>query len=355
MGSSIRARLALLLVFGLCAITAGAADGDPLFQSNEPLRIKITAPLRDVARDRDAEAAYRSGSVVFTDLDGTLRELPVQVRPRGKSRRFLNFCQVPPLRLKMPKGEVGGTLFQGQNNLKLVTHCRLSNRHDAFIQKEYLAYRMLNQITDTSFRVRPLEVEYVDSARPGVSEHRFGFLVEDKRRMARRLGLKVARVERLSPQDLEPIHADLMDLFEFMIANTDFSFISPSGGAEKECCHNAVPMSLRSGAGPYLPMPYDFDVAGFVNPPYAGVDSQLPISNVRQRLYRGFCRPGDGTAQAIARMQEARSAVFEVLRTETTLDERVRRNAVAFIEGFYAILDDPKQLQRRVIGACRKV
>jgi hypothetical protein len=355
MRSAMLALGALLSVSVFGAAPASAADGDPLFRSNEPLRVKISAPLRDIARDRDAVAAYRPGTVAFTDADGSLRELPVQFRPRGKSRRFNKYCQVPPLRLKMPKDEVRGTLFQGQNNLKLVTHCRTSNRHDAFIQKEYLVYRILNQITDTSFRVRALDVEYVDSARPGDSEHRFGFLVEDKRRLAKRLGLKVANVERLSPGDLEPMHTDLMDLFEFMISNTDFSFISPPGGGSKECCHNAVPMSLNAGSGPYLQMPYDFDMSGFVNPPYAVVDGQLPISNVRQRLYRGFCRPGDGTAQAVARMQEARPAVFEVLRTETALEERVRKDVVTFIEAFYAILDDPRQLQRRVINACRKV
>ena len=37
---------------------------------------------------------------------------------------------------------------------------------------------------------------------------------------------------------LEPAHASLMDLFEFMIGNTDYSFIALP--VNKPCCHNAV-------------------------------------------------------------------------------------------------------------------
>jgi hypothetical protein len=351
-------RSALLVLCAVFVITlldlpaAQAADGDPLFRSNEPLRVRISAPLKDLARDRNAEPEYRPGVLSYVEPDGTEMDLPVQFRPRGKSRRFNNYCQVPPLRLKVPRKDVQGTLFQAQNNLKLVTHCKASTRHDRFIQKEYLIYRMLNQVTDASFRVRALDIEYVDTSKPDASERRFGFVIEDKGRLAKRLDMKVAKVERLSPDQLEGNHASLMDLFAYMIANTDFSFISPWG--DEDCCHNTLLLS-NGDSSPYSPMPYDFDMAGFVNAPYAVVDGQLPISNVRQRLYRGFCRPGDGVQQAIARLQAAKPAIFEVLRSETELDDRVRKDAVSFIEAFYSILDDPKNLQRRVVGACRKV
>jgi hypothetical protein len=344
--------LALGAVLTVVPIAVAAAEADPLFRSNEPLAVRISAPLRDLARDRNTAPEYRPGSLVYADGRGGELELPVRVRPRGKSRRFNSYCQVPPLRLKVAKSDVRGTLFHGQNNLKLVTHCKAAARHDRFIQKEYLVYRMLNQITDASFRVRALDIDYVDTARPGASERRFGFVIEDKGRLAKRLGMTVARVERLVPDQLDGDHASLMDLFAFMVANTDFSFIAPWG--DEECCHNTL-LLQNGGGGPYAPMPYDFDMTGFVNAPYAVVDGKLPISNVRQRLYRGFCRSGDGVSRAVARLQEARPAIFEVLRTETALDERGRKDAVAFIEAFYAIVDDPKQLQRRVVGACRKV
>lgn len=349
--ASVALGAALVVALVGVAPVAAAAKADPLFESNEPMRIRITAPLREMARDRNPEPAYRDATMAYTEADGSAREMAVRLRPRGKSRRNADYCQVPPLRLNLAKDAVKDTTFHGQRNLKLVTHCRTAARHDNFIYKEYLIYRMLNQVTDDSYRVRPLEIEYVDVDKPGASEHRFGFVIEHKGRMARRLGREESVVPRLAPQELDAEHASLMDLFQYMIANTDWSFISPWG--DEPCCHNTTLLSNANGR--HTPMPYDFDVSGFVNAPYAVVDGQLPISDVRQRLFRGFCRNDDSHVKAVQRMQAARPAIFEVLNTETMMDDRVRKDSVKFIEGFYKILDDPKQLQRRVLSACRKV
>jgi hypothetical protein len=53
-------------------------------------------------------------------------------------------------------------------------------------------------------------------------------------------------------------------------------------------------------------------------------------------------------------MQEVRPALFALLADETPLDPRSRRDAMAFVNGFYAILDDPRRLDRQVLGACSK-
>ena len=42
--------------------------------------------------------------------------------------------------------------------------------------------------------------------------------------------------------------------------------------------------------GRYIPIPYDFDMAGFVNAPYATFDESLGIRSVHERVYKGFCR-----------------------------------------------------------------
>jgi hypothetical protein len=332
----------------VCAAAPGWAAGDPLFESREPLSITLRGPLHSMARDAALEPAYRDGALAFTDGDGMAHELAVRLRPRGKSRRDREVCTFPPLRVDFPADAIAGTVFEGQDKLKLATYCRPPERHQRFIYKEYLACRMLNMLTDASFRVRPLEVDYVDLDRGGRAVRRFGYFLEDKTRMALRLGLDPTEPERVWPEQLEPEHASLMDLFEFMIGNTDFSFIALP--VNKPCCHNAV--LLSAGEGVYAPFPYDFDITGFVNPPYAVPDYRLQLANVRQRLFRGYCRPPEFQARAIERFREARPAVLEVLRTETALDPRSRDEAVSYIEGFYAILDDPRRLERQVTGAC---
>ena len=39
-----------------------------------------------------------------------------------------------------------------------------------------------------------------------------------------------------------------------------------------------------------IPLPYDFDMTGWVNPSYATVNTTLGINSVQDRKYRGFKR-----------------------------------------------------------------
>lgn len=339
--------IALLILTG--TLLTPLAWADPLFDSQDVLQIRLTAPLRSLARDRDPDPEYRPGTLAYTDSEGHEVELSLKLRPRGNSRRKRDVCTFPPLRLNFAKKEVRGTLFDAQDKLKLVTHCRRSARHDPYIYKEYLAYRMLNELTDASFRVRGLKIEYVDLDRGGRSEERFGFLIEDKQRLAERLDLEAVEPGRIPPKRLEPEHASLMELFEFMIGNTDFSFIAPAEG--DHCCHNSV--LLENDQGFYLPMPYDFDISGFVDPPYAVVGGGLPIANVRERLYRGLCREMDVRVRAVERMRSARGAILEIVSTETPLSGRSRDSAQRYTEEFFAILEDPRRREQQILKACR--
>jgi hypothetical protein len=348
MGISRSATIRTLVLLGLpAAAAAGSPDHQPLFESDAPAAIELRAPLYSLSRDRSASPAYRDATLVFAERDGARRELPIRLRPRGKSRRDPNACSFPPLSVKLPTADLAGTLFEGQDRLKLTTYCRPNVRHQRYLFKEYLAYRLLNLVSATSFRVKAVEVTYTDLDRNRGSEPRFGFFLEDAELLSARLGLGPGP-ERVHPSQLEPGHASLMELFQLMIGNTDFSFVALP--ANKPCCHNAV---VREGAnGQYLPLPYDFDGSGFVNAPYAQPHERLPIKTVRQRLYRGFCRDGDALQRAVARMQEIRPAVFDLLQRETPLDAASRKEAIAFIAGFYDILDAPKKFDRQVRRAC---
>lgn len=343
---------ALLLV--MAAPAARAADGaDPLFASLEPVALHISAPLNAMARDRADDPEYRQGTLTLPSgqdpAGAAATTFQIKIRPRGNSRRDRSVCKFPPLRVNFKKSEVQGTLFHGQDKLKLVTHCRSGDRHTEYVYKEYLVYRMLNQLTDAGFRVRPLRISYVDSDRGDDEGTHFGFFIEHKNRLARRLDLKPIEPDRIDHGRLEPMHASLMDLFQFMIGNTDYSFIAAAPG--ESCCHNATLMENADGR--VLPMPYDFDITGFVDPPYAVVDGQLPIRNVRTRLYRGLCRDDDSHQRAVDRFRAGRDAILEPVRSETDLDQRDRRRAVDYVLGFYEVLENPRKLEREVYDACR--
>lgn len=329
--------------------TAPPAFGDPLFESETPLSIRISAPLRTMARDRDEDPEYRAGTLDLLEEGAAAASFTIKIKPRGKSRRDRKICRFPPLRVNFRKREVEDTVFAGQDKLKLVTHCRRSERHQNYVYKEYLAYRMLNRVTDAGFRVRPLTIEYVDTDRRGRELTRFGFFIEDEDRLAARLGLATVDVAGIDRQALDPEHSSLMDHFQFLIGNTDYSFFAGPEG--ERCCHNA--RLVRTTDGRYLPMPYDFDMTGFVDPPYAMVSELLPIRSVRTRLYRGLCRGPEPREAAVARLQAVRTVLFETLRTETALEKRHREQALDYVADFYSIIDDPDAYADAVIMRCR--
>jgi hypothetical protein len=91
---------------------------------------------------------------------------------RGKSRAVA--CQFPPLLLNFPAKELGGTWFDGENRLKLATHCEQNEAFERYQAIEYTAYRVLNLLTDTSLRVRPVEVTYYDTKKRACRDYEAG-------------------------------------------------------------------------------------------------------------------------------------------------------------------------------------
>jgi hypothetical protein len=356
----------LRLVIGLLAIVgagaAGAADVlddprapapdlDPLFAERSVLALRLTGPIREIADDRRAEPEQRPATLAWTDADGAQHSLGIQLRARGKSRRDKDLCAFPPLRLNLRTSEAKGTLFENQDKLKLVTHCerlgRPTPRARDQVDREYLAYRLLSQITDASFRVRLTEVTYVDT--DGREDTHPGFLIEADDRLAARLGLAVSDRAWVQPDALAPALASRVAVFQFLIGNTDFSLIRGPEG--ESCCHNAV---LLTDGERFVSVPYDFDMTGLVDRPGATPAAGLGVRRVTQRVFRGFCRAPGVLEAAVAAYVEVRPAIERVVAQEGRLSDRARREVERFVARFYDVLDSPRRLRRQVLDACRE-
>lgn len=81
--------------------------------------------------------------------------------------------------------------------------------------------------------------------------------------------------------------------------------------------------------------------------------SKLKLRNIRQCLYRGFCLSNDGLPQTIALFNGRKQDILDLFRTEPRLDEHDREKAIRCIEDFYAVVNDPAELERQVIDKCR--
>ena len=237
----------------------------PLFASHSLLHVTIEAPLTTLMNDRPEEE-YLDGIFTFVEADGAEQSIDLKIRTRGSYRRSKDHCNFAPIRLNFRTKQVANTIFSGQDKLKLVTHCQ-NNRsyYEQLLLREYIAYRIFQIMADKSYGVRLLQVNYMDTE-GAESMASFAFAIEDEDDVARRVGMISAKIPRLTVEDLERRQQNLVNVFQYLIGNTDFSLTKAE--PDKDCCHNADLMSA-AGISPFTPLPYDFDFAGLVNAPYA--------------------------------------------------------------------------------------
>ena len=336
--------IVVLLVFLQAAASAGDLP-DPLFQDDATLAVTITGPLTTVAKERPKED-YVPGQFSFTEADGTSVSLDVEIRTRGHFRH--ETCDFPPLTLNFKKSQTDGTLFDKQDKMKLVVHCDDPKRYEQAVLREFLAYRMLSQVTNLSFRVRLLRVTYVDSEQRRDEQVRYAFLLEHKNRLAKRIGRKDLEIARTKVSAIQPDQLNLTSVFAFLIGNTDFSPVA--GPPDDECCHNYV--LFGNDVDPILAIPYDFDQSGFVDAPYALPNENLRIRSVTQRLYRGRCANNEHLEESIGMFSNERDKLFALIADQEGLDSRARKQVTRYLDDFYEIIDDPRDVQRKIINKC---
>lgn len=338
-------------------LLSGAAHAEDstqaLFVGTEAIAISLEGPFQQIAQDDDADPPYRAAVLIWKDASGADVRIPLEIKPRGKSRRSETACQFPPLRLNLSKSPPPGTPFSELNKVKLVTHCgplgKSNPAYAARVELEMLLYRVFNRISPTSFRVRALDITYVDADRGGDRSEHPGFLIEPDAMLAARLQSEVAEVTAISSDELEPVQANLVEVFQFLIGNTDFSMTrGPEGD---RCCHNIVLLAPRDGR--LIPVPYDFDATGIVDAPYARPVEGLGIKKVRHRLYRGYCRPAAALDATLAVFRAARADIYALFRDDVRLERHTIERTTDYLDEFYKIIDEPDALQAKVSSRCR--
>jgi hypothetical protein len=327
-----------------------AAKPAKLFELDTALDVTIKAPWRDLVRDEDNQDPYPA-TIEYTDELGNSVSLPLTVERRGIKRQEV--CEFPPIKLKFEKDVVKGTTFRGEKSLKMVTHCEDGSVYEQYYIIEMLIYELYRQMTDYSFRVRPLNVVYYDSDRDRADDPKFAFLIEDDSDVAKRHDMEKLEIPRASHRKFEPNLVSIFALFQYMIGNVDWAAIR--GPDPEECCHNVkliAPEPLTDDDWIY-PVPYDFDSAGLVDAKYAAPPEGLPIRKVTQRLFRGYCYHDDTLDAARDLFLENEDELMAIVARESRLNSRSRRDVEGFLEEFFEILRDPEEFDEEVRSQCR--
>jgi hypothetical protein len=279
--------------------------------------------------------------------------LHVKLRPRGHFRRRATSCEFIPVRVEFEKAEVKGTIFDGQKTLKLVTHCNNDKVYEQYILREYAVYRVMNLLTPMSFRARLAHPSYVQG-KPGDAvradsagaakpfQTRIGMFIEDQDDVARRAEARVMEIPRVTFKELEQDPLSVVMVFEYMIGNTDFSIFA---------LHNVK--LLRTQDRKVYVVPYDFDLSGLVHTSYAAPTPGLGQLTVRDRVYRGPCRPETEIQPILERFRAHKDEVFAVYDSLRDLDADYRNDAKDYLQQFYSTITKDSGVRKTFVsGQC---
>ncbi len=339
-------------MFALFSLTiaVGAQDSkdhDPLFASHDILEVEIEAPFLTLARERPSEDEV-DGKFRYVTDEGSAVEFNIRVRTRGHFRRDKSICTFPPLRINFKKSQTKNTLFDKQDKLKLVTHCRNKVlRYSQSVISEYLAYRILNLLTDTSFRARLARVKYLYTDDDRAIEN-YAILIEHKNRLGKRIGGEPLRIEKARVSALRRADMNLASVFQFLLGNTDFSPVATT--PDTDCCHNQA--LFTSDDGPYYTVPFDFDQTGFVESPHASPNPRFGLTSVSERLYRGRCVNSDLLPETLQLFADRRNDIEALIRDQKELTPTTRRHLQKYVERFFKVLDKPRRIRNSLVKKC---
>lgn len=317
----------------------------PLFQSDELIYLNLRADFKTVFSVKD-DSTYFPAELTLTDNDGLERTIDIEIRTRGNTRREGDVCRFPPLRLLFPKDQTLNTPFEGQKAIKLVTHCNDADMYEQNTILEYLIYKAYNVLTDSSFKVRPVIINYINSEKKADTIRKFAFFLEREKHLAYRLkGIEI-EAEKIHPNRMNPHQTCMMDIFQYMIGNTDYSIFE---------LHNVVLVSDSARRFPPVPVPYDFDWSGLVSAIYAEPHPLIKTTEVTERVYRGFKKEPFIVNRTIELFKTRKQEIYQLFENYELLNDNEKKKAIDYLDQFYWTINDERSIQKVFIDDARIV
>ena len=313
-----------------------------LFASEDILELTIRVDVKSLVNDREVRDEHNA--ILWHLENGELKtQHEIKLVVRGKNRTRTDVCSFPPLTVNFKKKQVENSIFEGQNKLKLVSHCKKQNSFKDYIFKEYLIYKLYEEITEQSLKVRLCKINWIDKKNPDGQETYYGFLIEDIDDSAERNG-KIEFDKKIgSQQSCNNELLEKLTFFQFMIGNLDWSIPHQ---------HNIKLIADENGGLP-VPIPYDFDASGFVNAPYAVPPGNLSLASIRTRVFWGLCRPDKGYNNTADYYKHNKENFLNIVSEFSLLSDKAKKSTVKYMEGFFEILENEKQFNKKIVRACR--
>jgi len=314
-------------------------DSIKFFTDDKLIDMTLTTDIKKLQSEKKLEV-YQPASVTCRFPDSSVINEDIRVYARGHFRRDL--CTIPPLMLNFHNPT--SPMLNPLGKLKLVIGCGSTSEDEQLILKEYLAYKIYNQLTEKSFRARLLRVNYRDSKNKMKPFSQYAFMIEDDVDMAARNGCVKKDIKVMSTETTDRATMTMVAVYEYFISNTDWSILN----------HNLKVIYDKNNekALPFA-VAYDFDHSGFVNASYAVPSEIIGTETVTERVYRGFPRTMEELESVFDVFRKQRESINSLIMNFTMLKEKSRKELVEYLDEFYKIINDKKKAKSVFIDNAR--
>lgn len=341
-------KLFITTFLAACSLTSqvvycqsAAVDKVQFFKEDLTLQVTLETYWSKVNNQKNKTGRIFPARFIAKINDTTTANEPVDLTVRGHFRR--DYCYIPPLKLSFNKNT--SSVMHSLKSLKLVSACRLNSSYEQYLIKEFLVYKMYNLLTDKSFRVRLLQINYKDSSEKKSTFTEHAFFTENAKELGKRNDCKEWTKGTINTESTDRKQMTLVALFEYMIGNTDWSV--PGN-------HNIKLIQFKedSTSKPFS-IPYDFDYSGIVNTEYAVPDPLLNTETVLQRVYRGYPRTMEELNTALGIFKEQKEKIFALVNNFELLNARNKKYMIEYLESFYTLIKNPKDIKNIFIDNAR--
>lgn len=313
---------------------------DRLFYETSPLEVALSFSSKQVKEETNDTTLV---DIPLLVLDQNKWDtIQVKIRARGNFRR--STCFFPPIRMEIKKKNRKETLLENYKKTKIVFPCLIQPEMNDNVLQEFIAYKLFEHISPYHFKTRTLALNYTDITAESKKEFKLrGFLIEDDSRIAKRTFTKVYK-KYIHPKALDAEGAIQNSLFQYFLGNTDFSMAYQ---------HNGKLLQVGEAV---VPVPYDFDMSGWVNPSYAVANSSLGINSVKDRVYRGYERDSEIIQKVRQQYLDAAPYFYDTISCfEDEFDDSEEfEHLMTYTRSFFKVLESDALFQKNVLDQLRK-
>lgn len=334
-------QIIILLSFFICSISYSQKelDSDQFYSDQTPMDIKLNYSNKDMKKKTN-DSTYIKTELVY-NYQNEWKTIPVELRARGNFRRAK--CYFPPIKMKMKKSNYKNTIFDGNKKTKLVLPCREENEKNDNIMQEFIAYKIYEIISPYHFKTRRVNVEFTEPK--GKKSKTFslkGFIIEDDSKLEKRFAGRVVE-QFVHPMAMQGKASVQHAMFQYMIGNTDFSVAYQHNG------------KLLYNSKDFIPLPYDFDMTGWVDPSYGFGNPTLNLNSLTDRMYRGFKRDDALMNEVKDQFVNAKDEIVSLVNSfKSEFDSPSEFNKMyEFMTDFFEILEDDGKFNKMVIAKAR--